>query len=123
MLNKRVLNEVLYGNNFLQDISLVGTVMKHNNCLQYSTEKGHHVTLNKHINIYELVHKCKEWILKQEDIQSLDIHIHTTYCLVAVIGQCDRNEDGSSLHGSDRETEKDAIFEVTQLVYDNSKKG
>ncbi len=46
-----------------EEVTHVGEVMKHNNSLQYSTDKSVHYTLNKHINIYEMQHFVKQFAM------------------------------------------------------------
>ncbi len=81
------------------------------NTLCYST-KTYKYTGNN-INIYELAHKCKEWLLHKYEI-TLETNINKTNCVAIA-----RKDDWFDVYNAD--TEPKVIFKACQWILEQHK--
>jgi len=118
MINKELLSKVL-------DINL-----KDNVCVVVDNEI--HISFEDRvdkINIYELAHKCKEWIIDMEQNQGICTHKtfytqtdgYEWYCGFASI-QTTYDDEAILKDISKADTEVEAIFKATQWILDNKDK-
>jgi len=69
------------------------------------------------VNIYELAHKCKEYILSQPYIDSINIELDGQ-CYIEVIGLCSKSDEGGCLLLStpSMDTELEALEVVCEWI-------
>ena len=104
MINKKLLSEVL-------GLNVYGFRTEENTII-VDHENGMPLISNKHINIHELAHKCKEWVHNKGILISSGVsEFGTRFCYLT---SGDKQEPPFIA-----DTEPEAIFKACQWILDN----
>ena len=115
MISKELLSEVM-GFNIKKDDIKYGK-----NCISFGKYVGDYPI--EYINIYELAHKCKEWLLNQDSIESVTIAKNHDRPLSVCIIQIGKGDWSTSVFENFNDTnEQDLIFQACQWKLDRNKK-
>lgn len=118
IISKELLEEVLDKKLHLEHL---WELNKNNEFLYYEGENGD----GKHINIYELAYKCKEWALQQKPYYEIESRIVANntggYDSLPVAYACVIFDD-MPLREIKAPTEPEAIFKACQWILENKDK-
>jgi hypothetical protein len=115
LISKELLSEVLH-----EEVTQTGTIMEHNQALQYSTESQVHYSLNKHINVFELAHLCKEWA-RSEGLEMFIYELKDSQknYEVRVLRKGERDSEEYIFSWWNLATEPEAVIKACQWILDN----